>query len=509
MRVGKHSAEAGRSISTADVIIIGSGFGGAVAADRLVRAGLKVSLLERGPWRRTAPVLAKGLQHAVALPIENRPGLMVRNIRAPKGPKEIRLNRRGMLEFHIGKGVKALSTSGVGGGSHIWSALVARPDDQDYWNGRAEGVSEAIMAPHYTRVAKELGAVRPTNVNTIPNHTSHAWCGSDWFETLEEDEQYPFAFLFPEQNGGRVDGDRQLSGLNGEDGMFGSPRGSKANVEAIYLLPHLDKGLTVHDMHEVLSVARRTAGGYEVIARDHRLGGINRFHAPRVVLAAGTMNSIKVLFASREAGGVNPIQCLGRGFGTNGDCLGAWIPGAPYIDSRQGSPIHGRLKVPGHPQGVNLIIGGMDVPPLPAWVPEAIRERLISTLRQRFQLIAMGVDRANGSVSFSKGRLDMRYDIDDSDVYRSIFELFDSLGERSGKPVKFDRNTAVTAHAMGGCSVGASPYEGVIDGEGRVYENEGLYISDASALPAPTGGPPSLTIAAWSSHVAASLLRNL
>jgi cholesterol oxidase len=121
----------------------------------------------------------------------------------------------------------------------------------------------------------------------------------------------------------------------------------------------------------------------------------------------------------------------------------------------------------------------------------------------------MGVDQANGSVSFRKGRLDMRYDVGESDLYRSIFELFDALGERSGRAVKFDRNSAVTAHAMGGCAIGASPHEGVIDGEGQVYENEGLYISDASALPAPTGGPPSLTIAAWSSHVAASLLRNL
>jgi choline dehydrogenase-like flavoprotein len=163
------SAEAGGNKTTTDVIVIGSGFGGAVAADRLVWAGLKVRLFERGPWRSTAPVLARRPGDTVPLPAQNRPGLIVRDIRPSGGPREIRLNKRGLLEFHLGKGVKTLASSGVGGGSHIWSALVARPDDPDYWNGRAEGLSEAVMASHYERVWQELGAVRPSNTASIPN----------------------------------------------------------------------------------------------------------------------------------------------------------------------------------------------------------------------------------------------------------------------------------------------------------------------------------------------------
>ena len=40
----------------ADILVIGSGFGGAVAASVLAEAGLNVTLLERGPWRDTVPV---------------------------------------------------------------------------------------------------------------------------------------------------------------------------------------------------------------------------------------------------------------------------------------------------------------------------------------------------------------------------------------------------------------------------------------------------------------------
>ncbi|MEJ2455776.1 MAG: GMC oxidoreductase [Candidatus Thiodiazotropha sp.] len=494
--------------TSADVIVIGSGFGGAVAADRLVRAGLNVRVLERGPWRRTAPVLAKGLNHAIPLPVQDRPGLILRTIRSVKGPKEICLNRRGLLEMHVGNGVKTLGSSAVGGGSHLWSALVARPDDMKYWNERAEGVSEALMAPHYTQVAEELGAVRPLQVESLPNHTSHAWRDSGWFETVAEADQYPFAFLFPEQNGGRATAGRELSQLNGEDGLFGSPRAAKANVETTYLLPHLDAGLTVHDMVEVLTIAPSRSGSYEVIAKDHGNGEVRSYRAPRVVLAAGTLNSIKILYASQESGKLQPMARLGQGFGTNGDCLGSWRPNIDPCNSRLGSPIHGRLKTRDHPQDVNLIIGGLDAMPLPRWMPSRAKTWMAEKAQRQFQLIAMGVDRANGSVSFTQNRLKLDYDLNDSEVYRTIFDMLDNLSDVSGARIKFERKAAMTAHAMGGCRIGSSADEGVVDGEGQVFGNPGLYVADASVLPAPTGGPPSLTIAAWSSHLASSLVSN-
>ena len=43
--------------------------------------------------------------------------------------------------------------------------------------------------------------------------------------------------------------------------------------------------------------------------------------------------------------------------------------------------------------------------------------------------------------------------------------------------------------------------EGVVDSEGEVFENPGLYVADAAAFPKPVGGPPSITIAAWGDHV--------
>ena len=102
----------------ADVIVIGSGFGGSVVASRLVEAGLSVLLLERGPWRDTLPVREAGVMNTRPLPRTGGMMSVLRSLHPPVGPKRgLRLNKSGFLDIWIGQGVKAVCTSGVGGGA--------------------------------------------------------------------------------------------------------------------------------------------------------------------------------------------------------------------------------------------------------------------------------------------------------------------------------------------------------------------------------------------------------
>ncbi len=64
------------------------------------------------------------------------------------------------------------------------------------------------------------------------------------------------------------------------------------------------------------------------------------------------------------------------------------------------------------------------------------------------------------------------------------------------------KNIPETVHPMGGACVGDESSGGVVDANGEVYGNPGLFVADAAALPAPVGGPPTQTIATWAENVA-------
>ena len=84
----------------AEVIVIGSGFGGSVAASRLVDAGKSVLLLERGPWRDTLPVREAGIANAKLLPRDGGMISVLRSLHPPFGLKRgIRLNKSGFLKM--------------------------------------------------------------------------------------------------------------------------------------------------------------------------------------------------------------------------------------------------------------------------------------------------------------------------------------------------------------------------------------------------------------------------
>jgi cholesterol oxidase len=70
------------------------------------------------------------------------------------------------------------------------------------------------------------------------------------------------------------------------------------------------------------------------------------------------------------------------------------------------------------------------------------------------------------------------------------------IGGTAGGNIGEPFNRPLTAHFIGGCTIGDSPETGVIDPYQRVYGHPGLHIADGSAISANLGVNPSLTIAA-------------
>ena len=116
----------------ADVIVIGSGFGGAISADILSARGHRVLVLERGPRRDTVPVRSMQIDDRAPLPL-GRHVLThaIRNLRL--GRFGLALNRAGLFELFSFEGLNVAVVSSVGGGSIAWGALVEPPADPDYY----------------------------------------------------------------------------------------------------------------------------------------------------------------------------------------------------------------------------------------------------------------------------------------------------------------------------------------------------------------------------------------
>ena len=101
-----------------DIIVIGSGFGGATAAARLVDAGARVTVLERGPWRHTQATRHATINATAPLPAGRHfLPLALRDFSTSWGA--LALHRDGLFDVHYQRDLTLVCSSGVGGGSHV------------------------------------------------------------------------------------------------------------------------------------------------------------------------------------------------------------------------------------------------------------------------------------------------------------------------------------------------------------------------------------------------------
>ena len=467
------------------ILVIGSGFGGAVAAAKLTDAGFPVTMLERGPWRDTEATRAAGVERRAPLPAGRKfLSRITRRINAPCLPaRGLNLHREGYLDIHYERDFTAVCSSNVGGGSHVYTAMNVKPDDS-FWDGTHPQLSDAGMAAHYDWAMAMMGARIPPTEG-VPNNIASDRAKPEWMIT-DDVPQPPVAFRF----------DRSYA----NNSYFGSRDNSKVTLDERLLLPAIAKGLVLRDRQEVIDIAR-CPRGYRVTAIDGHSGAHRTMTAARVILAAGALNTLKLLFASRSNGSLKGMAALGLGIGGNGDLIGYWPLNDKGRDYSLGTPCHGRFRLPGRgvqPLLTRFSFNGVDGIPMPG----ALRARL----KRDVLLVGMGRDRANGVARWQDGRLKIAYSAEANPVLGELHDAYAEMSRRSGRKVYAFRNRTITVHALGGARVSADPAAGVVDGNGEVHGLPGLFVADGSALPGAPGVPPSMSIAAWSAHVATGLI---
>lgn len=468
-----------------DAIVIGSGFGGAVSAARLAERGLNILLLERGPWwgdtsaaphnlRRPYPHGLWGLRSAV------------RDVRWAAGKRSrcVLLNRGGLLEIHRFARLTAVTASGVGGGSLIYADVQAQPDERFFDSFPAE-ITAQEMRPHYQRVCETLqpSPLPDRPARTVAFQRIAAACG------LPPAFPADLAVAWPPADAGPA---RRASSY-----LLGCPYPGKRSLDKTYVAQAIGCGAEVRSLSEVTAL-ERNAAGYRVHWTDHATRRRWWADAPLVVVAAGTLGTLRLLFAARDRDrSLELPPSLGHRFSVGADMM-VVVDDSPDAGESSYGPCPG-AGVPVAQDGEHrFLIAEMGVPADALPLPKAVRRRLQRSL----VLAGMGRDASTGVVQFDGRELRTATD-------RSLDpELFADLESAMGQVAQGYRprrilwsvppqsGRLVTVHPFGGAAIADGPEEGVVDHTGQVFGNPGLYIADGSLLPRAPGLPPAMTIAA-------------
>jgi cholesterol oxidase len=318
-----------------DAVVVGSGFGGSVMACRLAEGGLRVCLLERGK----------------AYP----PGSF------PRSPADLGANfwdpsegLHGLFSVWSFKGLEALVSSGLGGGSLIYANVLLRKDEKWFAEQLPGGgvwhwpVTRADLDPHYDEVERRmnaqrfpLGAAEYGRVRKAEALREAAEAvGLDWglpplAVTFANAGKPPRPGDVIDEPQGNLHGRARLTCVLCGECDIGCNYGSKNTLDFNYLSAAQRAGAEIHTRAEVRSFGPREGGGYwvEYVHHDARREGRrtetdnlppHRVTADRLILAAGTLGSTYLLLRNRHRlPALSPA--LGSRFCGNGDLLGFFL----------------------------------------------------------------------------------------------------------------------------------------------------------------------------------------
>jgi len=507
-----------------DVIVIGSGFGGSVAALRLREKGYSVAVLEMG--RR---ISRSDMTRAVKSPLALfwMPGL----------------GMRGFFTQRFFKHVNVVNGVGVGGGSLVYAAVLLQPPSAFYqdpsWNNL--GIDWCTeLDPHYQTASRMLG------VTPCPTHHTQDDFLYQTAERLGVKDTYgsvPLGIYFGSSEAEVPDpyfdgtGPPRIGCSSCGACLGGCETGAKNSLDLNYLYLAENLGADILPLRKA-TLIRKVEGGYEVeIAHPlKRKRKIEPLRTHSVVLAAGVLGTLELLFRCRDAGTLPQIsKTLGQQVRTNSEAIVGVLSKDRAIDLTQGPAISSDFYLNDHTHVtqnrlppsywfMKLYSGPLvdgDRPHLRAiktlW--NFVRHpgissasiRVLRNWHKRISLLSI-MQSIDNQMAFTWGRSVISgfkvglqsttpsgksapaYIPEANQAARAYAQISDGIPHNS--LLESVLNMSVTAHILGGCSIGASADQGVIDPQHQVFGYPGLYVVDGAAIPANIGVNPSLTITA-------------
>jgi cholesterol oxidase len=534
-----------------EVVVVGSGYGGGIAAARLAEAGRQVCVLERG--RELHPGEYPNTLLTAAREVQ------ARTQRGHHG------SPTAMFDFHLGKDMTVLVGCGLGGTSLINANVALEADERIFadkrWPEKLRN-KRAELEQYYDKAKRMLGSqCYPAEGPSLAKYAALQRAA----EALgSKAEPAPVNVTFKDST--NAAGIQQRGCVLCGDCVTGCNYGAKNTVLMNYLPYAESRGAHIFAEVEARTVLPRAHDKWVVTYRPlgqrrEVFAGTTQFvTADVVVLAAGTLGSTGILLRSRAAG-LPVSERLGHAFSGNGDVLAfAYDTDSqvraiglgstpPNHDALVGPCISGMIKVTDHgsPRHDLLIqdgvVPGLLGPLLPAAFAAAtaasgVDERSVSewTVRRLRDVAAVALGSRHGpsdrTLTFlvmsdddSEGRLvldDDRVHVEWPDVGdRPVFRRDNVNAAKAAMALggTFVPNplwttpfghSLLTVHPLGGCVMADDAKHGVVNDKGQVFSggagtgiHPGLYIADGSIVPRPLDANPSLTISALAERIVA------
>lgn len=507
-----------------DAIVVGSGFGGSVSALRLAQKGYRVLVLEKGP--RFSPE---------DFPRTNRE--LRRWLWAPS------LGCRGPFRMTFLPHVTALTGVGVGGGSLVYANTLPVPNDTFFrapsWAHLADWKTE--LEPHYRTAQAMLGSTP----NQLPADADHAL--GRVAQSMGRSADYhmnPVAVYFGEPGvtvpdpyfGGQGPARTGCVGCGGC--MLGCRFNAKNTLDKNYLHLAEREGVEVRPETEVTWIEPRQ-DSYRVATRGGDL------FARRVFLAGGVLGTVPLLLRLRESQhglpGLSPR--LGDYVRTNSESLIGVVSNRRDLDFSKGVAIGSIFKTDEHSHiepcrysaGSDFFrfLTAPHVTGHTPWLRLANLARTLAThpraylrvlLASRFAergTILLYMRSLDGHMKLRLGRSPWTFFrrglctkpgeglLPTNDIPEATELARRFCQEVDGFALSLVSETVLgipsTAHILGGCCIGRSAEEGVIDTSHGVFGYPGLFVVDGAAVSANPGVNPALTITAMAERAMANI----
>lgn len=503
-----------------DYIVIGSGFGGSVAALRLSEKGYKVLVIEKGKWLtgQDFPKTNWNLRRWLWLPM---------------------LRFFGLFQLTFFQHVAILSGVGVGGGSLVYANTLPVPKreffEAESWAHLADWESE--LKDFYSAGLTMLGAASNPRLQVgdmALQKLAQQIGKEDCFEST------PVAVYFGEPDVTAPDPyfDGQgpaRTGCNFCGGcMLGCRYNAKNTFDKNYLHLAQQKGCQIRaeaQVYDVLPLGPADgSAGYTVKWRSST-AWVNKAedeHTCRgIVFAGGVLGSVRLLLDLKQASLPRLSDKVGFGVRTNSESLiavttldresvlseGIAIGSILHTDENSHlEPVRysagsgfWRLLVGPMVHGSNVLIrvfkvlGDLITHPI-----KNLKVMLVDDWSKRTQILLF-MQTLDSYLRFSKGVFGLKTTVDKGKNPSAFIPEAKDLADQyaqivNGKPTVLVTELLLgiptTAHILGGCVMGKDQAEGVIDKDNRVFGYENMLVCDGSAVSANPGVNPALTIVA-------------